>query len=572
MHAPRVKFEFRASRCLRVLAAAAAVGVTAALAPGTASAGGFDIPDNGAGALGRGGAFVARADDGTAIYYNPAGLARQRGTRLFGGANLYFHSFEFQRAGSFPDNPNDTQTPWGGKPFPASTNTAGPSPAPFVALSTDFASLDRLTVALGAFSPPSVGSRTFPIGVQNAPASSRYDFVQSRSSFLFPTVSTAYRVVRWLDIGLSGHLVLASFDQTSVAYADVGQCVNREYQACDSRTTLAASATSFSATFGALLRPSPSLAFGLSVRMPSALSADGTITPQPPKLGGVQVASGSASLSTKLPLVARLGGRYVKLEGTFERYDMELDATYERWGAAQGDGPRIRAAQLGQFKAIDTYIARGYRDTVSVRAGGAYNFHAFEGLLSVRAGAYFDSSATKAEYTRVDVDTLAKVAGTFGLGYRRGAYAFDLAYAAVASMHRLVGSGQGEVRPLNPSKNGRPIANDGSLLLAVNEGAYRGFTHIVSLGITVTFDELFGPARPVHYGNPYEPGYVAPGEPRKKETTPEEEAKKHDPERIPDEPAIDPIPEGPEPQKPSDAPDEPKPEKEKKKEGGENEG
>ena len=42
-----------------------------------ARAGGFDIPDLGTEPLGRGGAFVAKADSPIAIYYNVAGMARR---------------------------------------------------------------------------------------------------------------------------------------------------------------------------------------------------------------------------------------------------------------------------------------------------------------------------------------------------------------------------------------------------------------------------------------------------------------------------------------------------------------
>lgn len=564
MHAARVenvtsRTRPRASRLrTRAFAAAALLGALAASAPSPALAGGFEIPDNGAQALGRGGAFVAKADDGTAIYFNPAGLARQRGTRLYGGGNLFLHSYEFQRAGSFPDDPNDPQTPWGGKPFPTVTNAGGPFFAPFVALSTDFASLDRLTIAVGAFGPPAVGNRTFPLGVQNAPAASRYDFIQSRSTIIYPTASAAYRVTRWLDLGFSGHLVLGSFDQTTVSYADLGQCANVEYQPCDSRSTLVASSTSFAATIGALVRPVPSFAFGLSVKTPTSLDAEGTVTPQAPKIAPIQIAPGSGFLSTRLPLVVRAGARYIRMDGDFELYDLELDATYEGWGAAQGDGPRLRIPELGQFKNIDTLVVHGYKDTFSVRAGGAHNFQLAGGILAFRAGAYFDSSATPFEYTRLDFDTLSKVAGTLGLGYRHGAFSFDVAYAAVASMHRLVGGGAGQVRPINGGKNGRPLANDGSLLPAVNEGAYRGFTHIISIGATITFDELFGAPRPVHFGNAYEPGYSPAGEAPKEEVDEKEKRdetdkpektkpdkndknkkKKKDLEQPPDEPALE---------------------------------
>src|SRR5271154_1505254 len=44
-------------------------------APSIAHAGGLYVPDRGVRPLGRGGAFVAGADDLGAIWYNPAGLA-----------------------------------------------------------------------------------------------------------------------------------------------------------------------------------------------------------------------------------------------------------------------------------------------------------------------------------------------------------------------------------------------------------------------------------------------------------------------------------------------------------------
>ena len=74
----------------------------------TGRAGGFEIPDNGTEALGRGGAFVAKADDPTAIDYNPAGLAGQRGTRVLVDGHIINSSYSFKRFGAFPDNPSES--------------------------------------------------------------------------------------------------------------------------------------------------------------------------------------------------------------------------------------------------------------------------------------------------------------------------------------------------------------------------------------------------------------------------------------------------------------------------------
>ena len=71
------------------LAAASTFGIGS---PRTASAGGFDIPDQGTESLGRGGAFVAKSDSPLALYNNVASLAKMRGTRLLVDVNLVFQT------------------------------------------------------------------------------------------------------------------------------------------------------------------------------------------------------------------------------------------------------------------------------------------------------------------------------------------------------------------------------------------------------------------------------------------------------------------------------------------------
>lgn len=517
--------------------------LTSLFASSSARAGGFELPDLGTQALGRGAAFVAKADDPTAIYYNPAGLARQRGTHLLLNGNLYLHSFSFQRAGRYPDNPNDPLTPWGRAAYDPVENIAGPYVAPFVALTSDFGTSDRLTGALGFYTPSTVGNRVFRSVVAGNPSSSRYDFIRGGASYLHPTASLAYRVLPWLDVGLSGHLILARFDPTWTALVDDGQCANAEYQPCDSRAAIDASGTAIAATIGVMARPWKSVELGVSVRTPASFEASGTLSAMRPANLQEAIPSSAVTLHSRLPPVVRLGGRYLKKNGTFEVYDLELDVVYEGWGGAQGDGVRIDAPKFGAYAPLAIGSVRGYRDTIGLRAGGAYNFDLPGGTLSVRGGGFYDAGATEFAFTRIDYDTLAKIGGTLGVGYRVGAYSLNAAYAAVASLPRVVGSGEGRVRPTNLAREGKSIEGDGDALPAINQGAYRGFTHIVSLGVSVAFDEVFGFSRPNHhYGTPDEEGYVAPApssvapkeeEEEPVEPEPSEEApkkRKHDPD------------------------------------------
>ena len=55
---------------------------------GVARAGGFEIGELGAAATGMAGAFAAKADDPSTIFYNPGGLADQRGLQLYVGTTL----------------------------------------------------------------------------------------------------------------------------------------------------------------------------------------------------------------------------------------------------------------------------------------------------------------------------------------------------------------------------------------------------------------------------------------------------------------------------------------------------
>ena len=70
-----------------------------ALAAGHAWGLGFRNPDQGARATGQGEAFVAQADDASAIYYNPAGLTQVKGTQFTSGMYLDFPNVEFHPTG-----------------------------------------------------------------------------------------------------------------------------------------------------------------------------------------------------------------------------------------------------------------------------------------------------------------------------------------------------------------------------------------------------------------------------------------------------------------------------------------
>jgi long-chain fatty acid transport protein len=517
------------------LATIATLGALAAFVPSRAHAGGFEVPDNGTEALGRGGAFTAKADDATALQYNVAGFARQRGTRLLLNANLTLDDYSFQRAGTFPDNASDARTPWGGAFYPKVKNQGGPFFAPFIGASTDFGYFDRFTIAAGVFGPSGVGNRTYPLGVSGAPSAARYDVVQAKTFVALPTLAFAYRVTDEIDLGVGLHAVIASFDLTSVSSTDISRalCPTVEYVGCDAQTRVQTTAFTYAGSLGAMWHPSPSFAMGLNVRSPITIDSEGTANASAPAVTPTTVSPAPAQFHTKLPLVVRGGARVVfweEAEGAdgakraFERADLEVDATYEAWSSAQGDGSRVDIPQLNLFKDIHTTIAHKFGDTYSVRLGGQYNFEALGSVMSLRAGGYYDATATSAAYTRMDFNTLDKYAATVGVGFHVGGLRFNVAYAEVFSPERIVTDGQ--VRPINGSQKGQPIDGAGKLLPAVNNGVYDAHMRIVSFGMQVVFDEVLGNKRNASAPPVTEPRVTEPRHDDVEHGEPEEEEAK----------------------------------------------
>ena len=86
------------ARVLGLLAAAACL----VLAPATGWGAGFALFEHGARAMALGGAFGATADDPTALYFNPAGIAFLPGTQFALGTTLITESSKFSGANPYP--------------------------------------------------------------------------------------------------------------------------------------------------------------------------------------------------------------------------------------------------------------------------------------------------------------------------------------------------------------------------------------------------------------------------------------------------------------------------------------
>ncbi len=509
--------------------------IAVALCSSIAHAGGFETPDNGTEALGRGGAFTAKASDATALTYNIAGLAGQRGTHVLFDGKISINNYSFTRDGTYlPQVPTATQ-PWGNSFFPTVSNQGPPFFAPFLGITSDFGYFDRLTFAVGAFGPSGVGNPTFPLGVAGAPSPSRYDVIQATSTIILPTVAAAYRLTDWLDVGLAGHYVIGKFDLINVSYVDLG-CPNNEAVTCDTTNHLVMSGSTFTASGGAMLHPAPWADIGLNVRGPISITASGQTTST--TYAG-NVSSGAATFATSLPPQIRLGARAKFMDGNFEQGDIELDGVYEPWSST-GLGPVVNIPAISGFTNVNTVVLHRFLDVYSLRFGGAFNVRTTpDSILTLRAGGYYESASTAPADTRVDFNTMEKFAGTVGAGFQYRGIGLNVAYAGIFSPERVVTDG--ELRPINPAQGGQPIDAKGNPFPVVNNGQYNGFIHMISFGLRVEIETILGTKRSKRWTPqgtlPFEEiGHASPEAP-KEEAKPEAPSEEPKPEPKPVEAA-----------------------------------
>lgn len=514
------------------------------LIPGAAEnaqAGGFDVPDIGAEALGRGGAFAAKADSPLALYYNVAGLAQQRGNRAQVDVNLIFYDQSFTRAGTYPGDPKDPRTPWAGKPYPTVHDEDNFGYQPFLGFTTNFG-IPNFTLGFGIYAPPGIGKHQYgkrrniavpdakdpnkthispryevdlsdeggtsswsgSTAPNRAPAPTRYDIAQTDLLIIMPTLAASYRINKYLDVGAAAIVAYGRFDLMNANMTNLGpySCAGSpDYPGCDSYGRVYAAGTSFSGQVAVLAHPTSWLDIGASYRPQITFNAKGSIHPYVTPESPLQLDDFPVTFSTKLPHLVRFGIRAVShyADGT-ERADIEFDGTWEKWSAEQyayihsDDFPNGKPndpndPSKGSY--LDIQVPHHYRDTFSARLGGAYNYRLTNlSRLIFRGGAYFDSAATHYADTHLDALTAAKYAFTLGLGYKYRGFTINLAYAAIFSPDRNVTNSN---LTAISSTDGTEYVKGVDPVITVGNGLYQTSIQTLSLGLTFNFSEFGSP-------------------------------------------------------------------------------
>jgi long-subunit fatty acid transport protein len=493
------------------------------MTPGAVLAAGFEYGPQGLHAVGRGGAFTAKADDASAIFWNPSRLSLLRGTHLTIGMNmsnlnLTFDRFDAQKRRVLTDadgNPvygDPSADPIGDPvPFETARQNAGFFPMGLsLGLVTDFG-LEDWAFGIGLNGPAAYGKVGFPSGTTSA---NRYAFEQMDVLVAFASLSVAWKYKEWFGLGASLQYAMVpnlSYSLTLMGPASAGNQNDPVNNINDLRADVdMADWTGFSAIIGAWGRPVEWLELGFSARVvPVKIKAEGDVrmsgTPNSvfnkeellPDGSTVRTPFGTTipgRLEFTYPMSVQLGARYRHVRTDREIFDIEVDFAWEQWSSLDAFVMTTLEENKDMGVAIDPMkirLERQWKDTYSVRLGGQWN--AIPDWLTVRLGGWWESASQPVEYTTLDLPSFDRFG--IGAGLSTSIYGFEigLAYAHVFQMSRTVAEGTGNIRQ---QLIGVAADGEGNLTqvvrpgYAVNEGRYTSSFDVVTIGISVDWDRL----------------------------------------------------------------------------------
>lgn len=461
-----------------VLASAAALGLAQ-----EAQAGGFEVPDMGARALGRGAANVVGVEDGTAIHYNPGALAKMRGTTVLYNHGFMWQHTQFSRATLSERWGDDAGTSF--DPVSAENNLF-PILGTLV-VTSDFG-LDNWTFAAGVYGPNGFGKQKYPSYGPQA-------FMMTELDVLL-AYYTAGAAWKWRDVfGIGAvvqyaDLIQLNYGVLSDSAVTPGLSPVPDPESTQLVTTIElkdrAAAT---AQLGAWYRPHQRLELGVSTRfVPVYFKPKGGVAVDKDTLVTEEIKVG---MDLTLPVIVRGGIRYIHDTGNREWFDIELDAVYESWSMLESFDLDVDGQLNGQ-DLQELSIAKNWKDTLSVRLGG--DVHPLPPYLTLRTGAFFETAAAPENFSSIDFPSFRRfgVGGGFTAG-AKGIYA-TVGYMHVFQEDRTVSEEFGKVfgqRPLRPC----PDNCDGLSGVVGNAGTFQTGYDLLTIGIDVRFRELLAGRR-----------------------------------------------------------------------------
>jgi long-chain fatty acid transport protein len=369
----------------------------------TAFASGFSIFEQGAKATAMGGAFAATADDPSAIFYNPAGIAQQRhATVMVGGTIINF-------ANEFRGDPNDPFTS-GSKGQYKRHTFIPPNAYAIVPIG------QNLTVGVGAFA--AFGLRTSWEDPWIGRFVSRDADLRTKS--IEPAIAWQTSDGR-LAIGAgyeyrSSTVVLnrnsAALNPFNGRIVDAANAYLRSDSANDSGYNV-----------GILFKPTAAWRFGASYRSEQTIDYKGSATFTQFPTGNAQL---DAVIKSQLPpnqaITTSINFPSIAIAGVattaIPNWDVEFDVSHYTWS-------RFKTLNIvfATTPAANLTRPQNWKDSSAYRLGANRRIN---DMWDVRFGAVYDKNPQPTSGVGPLLPDSDRVGASFGVGYRKGPLMIDL--------------------------------------------------------------------------------------------------------------------------------------------------
>lgn len=486
----------------KLFSSAVALGVLSFSVTSSAS-NAFEVPDHGVEQFGRGGAWVARASDPMAAWFNPAALATQKsGVSL--GVSLLWTNTCFNRLDE-NGQPAQIREASSVRTFPETCNKNSGTPFPNPNLAGAFRISDKFAIGLAVLGPHAAGKAEWPDVVDGrdsqgnwaaTPAPTRYMLMKQDGLVVHPALSAAYSVTPDLHLGAGFVWGIASFEFQNIAatlasgHENWGGDVKAELSAKDIFVP--------GMILGALWEASPNIDIGAWFRWSDAIRAEGDAhlsgpyySTQPRTTGEAEDSSrycqlddgsrgpqnctdtpkGEAKLKINQPIEAKLGVRYHHpREGLPEQapgqrvrdpiaedlFDIEVNLTYTRNSVVENLEIRFPAGIEIPWLAnahvpTNADIPHRFKDVFGIRVGGDYVV--LPNQLAIRAGGFFETRGQDPAFANIDFVPAQRFGLTGGATVRLGPVDVNVAGGHVFGS-KLDNEGQGDL----PGLAGTPTA------------------------------------------------------------------------------------------------------------------
>jgi long-chain fatty acid transport protein len=369
------------SATILTIAAALLVLIPLSIALG----GGFQLNEHGARGVAQGGAFAARASDLSAMYFNPAGLAYQKGVQVYLGVTIIMPQTSFFG----PDQLNTNQE----------TKMVSQTFTP-INVYASYQITDDLVAGVGVNNPYGLGTE-WPSNWSGRFISTKVDL---QTFFFTPTI--AYKFGDKFSLGVGMNYVTGKVTLKSVLSDPFDPHAN---------VSIEAKGTGIGWNIGAMYKASDVLSFGLSYRSQVKIDANGTAAFDP--FRSVYPA-GDVSSSLTLPATGFAGIAFSPMK------DLTLEADYQYVGWSSY---KELALTFKKDNSVEV-SPKNYVDTYMLRLGAEYTM----GDCQLRAGYIYDHTPAPTKYVEPLLPDASRNDFCVGLGYKLSKnLSVDLAYMYV---------------------------------------------------------------------------------------------------------------------------------------------